>query len=225
WANEYARYPTDAKNPKNAIARKRGRTSPNPSPARKVLQDSGIRTFRLRRRDVFAPPTRRSSFGPGRPTGPRGPTRPAAPTTARAAASSGGECDPDSLSQVELRLAEALMVLDRHLDDRDFPQRALREDVRLEVEPVRGQAEGLEPLRDEGPHPAAEVGDGRGVQEGREPAEQAVPEVVRGRHGPLIDLAEEPGSEDDRRIRPEEPDEVRDRFGRVGAVRVHEEGN
>src|SRR5207244_116687 len=68
---------------------------------------------------------------------------------------------PDALPilQMELGFADAAVVSDRNLRDRDAFQRALGEQVRLEFESGRGQAERLEPIGNESPHAAADVGD------------------------------------------------------------------
>src|SRR3989475_7972273 len=133
------------------------------------------------------------------------------------------EGDSDALVQMELGFADAAVVSDRNLRDRDALQRALGEQVRLEFESGRGQAERLEPIGNESPHAAADVGDRCGEQEGRQPTQHPVADAIRHRHGTVVDGASEAGSEDDRRPGTELPDDVRDDLRRIGAVAIQED--
>src|SRR6267378_3075338 len=70
-----------------------------------------------------------------------------------------GEGDPEAFPHPELRFADAPVVGNRDLGDRDPLPRTPREDVRLDVKPVGCQAEGLQLLGVERPHSAADVRD------------------------------------------------------------------
>src|SRR5438552_3258035 len=107
------------------------------------------------------------------------------------------EGNPEAFMQVELGMSDASVVSNRNLGDRDALQGALREQVRLQVEPGGGQAKGLEPIGSEAPHPAADVGDRGREQERSEPAQEMVPGSIRQGHRTVVDLTTEARSEDD----------------------------
>src|SRR6267378_2610792 len=135
-----------------------------------------------------------------------------------------GEGDPEAFPHAELRFADAPVVGNRDLRDRDSLPRTPCEDVRFDVEPVRRQAEGLELLGVEGPHSAADVGDGGLEEERCDCAEDTVSQVVRAGHGAFLNRTENPRSDDDGLALGEFLHESGNNLRRIRSVAIEEHG-